>query len=269
MLKNAATQTRKRPRGQRARWFGHPLILLAIIAALGLDFWSIPSGPFYTNSTIKHAAYQAWKSTGLAGATGTGPRNWFPGIFLTRGDDVEFVWYDLYANVPSPLVSHDLQRLIQEGWLPLGGASTWVDRENGIFHMTERWASFRIHGDPPPDTQTRMMARFVGRYDELPADHEIRKWAGYANIRRLYAQGKDTETSIIWTGYLRNTLALTLLLALITLPIRGRTDLHLRAWHGRLLKRRQPWQCTNCGYDTTGLRQCPECGTPVKGDTEP
>lgn len=111
-----------------------------------------------------------------------------------------------------------------------------------------------------------MMSRFVERYDELPADHEFRNWSEFNDIRRLYAQGKDTETSIIWTGYLRNTLTLALLAGLFILPILGRTDLHLRAWRDRLLNRHYPGQCQTCRYDVRGLEQCPECGTPVEGD---
>lgn len=104
------------------------------------------------------------------------------------------------------------------------------------------------------------MARFVERYDELPADHEFRKWSGYNDIRRLYAQGKQTESSRIWTGYLRNTLTLSLLLLLIFLPLRGRTDLWLRAWWDRLTKRYPPGHCAKCGYEVRGLETCPECG---------
>ena len=86
----------------------------------------------------------------------------------------------------------------------------------------------------------------------------------YAFAADLYRDGFDSGTLPAPLGYLRNTLTLTLLALLIILPIRGRTDLWLKAWHRRYIKRLKPGRCPHCNYDTTGLTQCPECGNPVE-----
>ncbi|MEQ8843815.1 MAG: hypothetical protein RIB58_03090 [Phycisphaerales bacterium] len=185
----------------------------------------------------------------------------FPGIFFTRGDDVEFVWYDAPGgSMPSPTVN-DLSTLQQEGWQPLGGASTLFDRESGFYHMTERWTSFGLHGDPPDELRPRLLARFVQRYDALPPDHEHRQFEVYKKIRELYGNGKEFDSRRLVTGYIRNTIALALLGLLIFLPTRGRTDLWHKVWQQRYIKRIKPGHCPACGYDARGLDTCPECGT--------
>lgn len=108
----------------------------------------------------------------------------------------------------------------------------------------------------------RCMDVFVEEYEKLPHTSEIRYSYQELDIaRHLYAQGKWERVTHLPLGYLRNTIALTLFALLIILPIRGRTDLHLRAWKDRLLKRYPPGHCPHCGYDARGLEQCPECGT--------
>jgi len=107
------------------------------------------------------------------------------------------------------------------------------------------------------------MSLFIEQFDALPPSHDLRAWTELHKVRRLYAQGKASERTPIPVGYYRNAITLALLALLILAYARGRTDLWLKAWLARFLKHRQSWQCTNCGYDITGLEQCPECGTPT------
>ena len=111
-----------------------------------------------------------------------------------------------------------------------------------------------------------MAQAFVDGYEALPADHEVRTWEDVREAYGLIRNGQRERTTHLPLGYLRNTLTLTLLALLIILPIRGRTDLWLKAWHRRYIKRLKPGQCPHCGYDTTGLTQCPECGAPAANE---
>ncbi|MCA9282087.1 MAG: hypothetical protein H6812_07370 [Phycisphaeraceae bacterium] len=78
-----------------------------------------------------------------------------------------------------------------------------------------------------------------------------------------YEERSVSESDIIWSGYLHNTLAATALLALLisapwslcTIP--GR----IRRW-----RYKGPGRCNTCGYDITGVPDtttCPECGSPT------
>ncbi|MEO1279468.1 MAG: hypothetical protein AAFV77_10985 [Planctomycetota bacterium] len=245
---------------KRARWFGHPAIIALLAGLLVTDYVSIPGGITGGPSTIKSAVTKWWHDiVGVAWATG--PRNRFPGLFLTKDDEVELLWYYGDAsNTPAPTLD-DLSSLVNDGWLPIGGASTFDDRRSGFYHITERWTAFTLHAEPDEELAQRLMARYVQRFDSLPPAHEVRRDELFQKIRLFYGQGTQYESAPLVSGYLRNGVAIAMLALLVLLPIRGRTDLWLVRWHHLYISRPKPGHCSVCGYDASDLETCPECGS--------
>lgn len=263
MLRKIATHPWNRLRGTRPRWFGHPALILAIITLLALDFASLPGGHRHGGSTVKHTfEHLTGKYAGRTVSFAS-----FPALFFRDGQNIELVWDTLHP-IPGQMILSDLDKpdspVNYESRL-VGWPRQRFQNEQGFYHITHKETSFRFTGAPStPEDRRRMMALFIERYNALPPTHEI---AGTLDqTHRLYAQGKTSERTPIPIGYYRNAVALTLLALLILSYAKGRTDLWLKSWRDRLLKRRQPWQCTNCGYDVRGLNQCPECGTPVPNE---
>lgn len=263
MLKNAATQARKRPRGQRARWFGHPLILLAIIAALGLDFWSIQTSTRHAHSTIKRTVLNAVFGVPPPPPGPPPPRP--SATFLNVYGTLTLQW-----NQPSENIPADLMRFPPTddgGWDAVGNMYGPYAHQRGFYHPTRQRTTIRFSEWPGRATKASLMALYVEAFDALPGPiSPTLEGRALAHARTLCAANQDTGTKPLPTGYLRNTFTLTLLALLLALPILGRTDLWLAAISTRVLQRPKPWQCQTCSYDVRGLEQCPECGTTVERD---
>lgn len=248
----------------RPRWFGHPLIPLAIIAALGLDFWSIDTSTRHSHSTIKRTVLNAVFGVPPPPPGPPPPRP--TATFLNVHGTLALQW-----NQPSEHIPADLMRFPPTddgGWDAVGAMYGPYVHRRGLYHPTRQRTTVRFSEWPGRSTTEDMMALYVDSIDALPSNIESTpEGRALAHARALCAQGKTEGTKPLPSGYLRNTLALTLLALVVALPALGRTDLWLAALSTRIFKRRQPWQCQSCGYDTRGLNQCPECGTPVERDS--
>lgn len=245
--------------GGRRRWFGHPTIAVGILIILILDFSAIPSRDWFGPSVIKQAVVRAYKQQ----ARPTSPSFRFPAYFVQNGDQFQVLWF-YTTSVPGQFTAADLGQLHANGWTLSGRMHFRQDQEHGLYHITSRttWVSFPSHATIAD--QGRMSNAFLAAYESLPPDHDLRGWVGLQEAHRLLSHGMRTEVTVLPLGYLRNVLALTLLALLFILPLRGRSDLWLRAW----LCRRKPGHCPRCNYDTSGLTTCPECGT-FAGASEP
>lgn len=137
-------------------------------------------------------------------------------------------------------------------------------QRQGFYHITTETDRVSFSTSMTTQEQADMAQSYVDGFKAIPMGHEVRQWEQHNVAYRLLNSGRWSETTHLPLGYLRNTLAFTLLVLLITLPILGRTDRWLKSWLARIFRRRQPWQCQACGYDVRGLNQCPECGTTVE-----
>lgn len=250
-------------KGPRPRWFGHPTVIAIIAGLLIADYISIPGERWRGGSTVKTTIEHLtgkWSGVMVSFVR-------FPGIFVQNGDEIELVW-ETDDPIPGHVIMADYvqpSNRINANWTFLGWPSYRVNEQRGFYHITHRQTTYRFPPRLTPDQVSRMTALFIERSQSIPPTHELTQWSSdFADMRRLYAQGKTSERTPIPIGYCRNAVAMTLLALLTIAFARGRTDLHLSAWRDRLLKRRQPWQCQSCGYDARGLTQCPECGKPVE-----
>lgn len=265
MLKNAATRLWERLQAPRPRWFGHPTVIAVLIGLLITDYISIPGGRWRGGSTVKTTIEHLtgrWSGVLINFAS-------FPGMFVQDGDEIELVWH---TNDPIPghvILADYVQpsNRVSATWKFLGWPDWRINERRGFYHITRRQTSHGLPSRLTREQTSRMMELFIERSDSIPPTHELAHYsADFANMRRIYDQGKTSERTPIPIGYYRNAIALTLLAMLILAFAKGRTDLWLKSWLARVLNCRQPWQCTNCGYDVRGLTQCPECGTTLERD---
>ncbi|OAB62358.1 hypothetical protein AY599_03795 [Leptolyngbya valderiana BDU 20041] len=259
MLTKTTARTRFRLRGPRPRWFGHPGTIALISALLIADYASIPGGYWRGGSTVKTTIeHLSGKWFGVM----VSPR-FFPGMYMQSGNEIELIW-ETVTPIPGQLTYGDLNQpggRIDQSWNYLGRPAWRRNELRGFYHITHKQTSHSFDPRLTPAQTSRMMAIFIERSDSIPHTHDLAAFSSeFAEIRSLYAQGKTSERSHLPIGYLRNTIALTLLALLCLLPARGRTDLWLKAWKDRLLKRYPPGHCSHCGYDARGLETCPECG---------
>lgn len=248
----------------RPRWFGHPLIPLAIIAALGFDFWSIDTNTRSSHSKIKRAVLNT--VLGLPPPPPGAPVPPPDAHFFQRNGVLVLQWRHAHPDIPA-----DLMRFPPDDsgmrWKHVGTMYGPDARLSGFYHPTQQHTtiSFAYGLDVP--TQARMRALYVEAFDALPGPiSSTPQGRALAHARTLCGANQTAGTKPLPSGYARNTLTLALLTLLLTLPILGRTDLWLAAISTRLFRRPKPWQCQTCGYDVRGLTQCPECGTTVERD---
>ncbi len=188
----------------------------------------------------------------------------FPGFFMEDGESIELVW-----ETATPIAGHatyaDLAQpggRIDDSWEYLASPSFRQGEPRGFYHITHRYTSYALDPNLTPDQVSRMKALFIERSESIPRTHELAYWsADFADMCRLYLQGKSLERTPVPIGYYRNGIALVLLSLFCVGVLRGRTDLWLGLWIGRLLRRRPLGHCPACGYDSEGLHTCPECGS--------
>ena len=245
---------------KRPRLFGHPAIIALLVGLLIADYISIPGGYMRSGSTVKRTVEHAtgrWTSVMVRFVH-------FPGFFMEDGEDIELVW-ETTTPIPGHATYTDLAQpggQVDASWEYLGSPSFREGEPSGFYHITHRYSSYALDPHLTPDQISRMKALFVERSESIPPTHELAYWsADFADMRRLYTQGKTSERIPIPVGYYRNAVALALLGLLCISSVCGRTDLWLRVWIGQLLNRRPPGHCPTCGYDTRGLGTCPECGS--------
>lgn len=236
-------------KGKQKRWFGHPVVVVGLLALIVADYISIPGGYWRGGSMVKSVLEQTFSGRSVT------PRM-FPAFFVTDGQQIELLW-DWHQPIPGHLTFQSKQR----SWQSLGWPDYQPWKPHGFYHITRFERSFDFRDKITPEQRAQMMALFVERFDALPPGHEFRTWPALHEARRLYANGKTSELSIVPLGYYRNTVTLTLLALLVVACKRGRTDLHLRTYSDRLLKRPAPGHCPHCGYDIQDLTTCPECGS--------
>ncbi len=169
------------------------------------------------------------------------------------------IWFYTSA-VPGQLTEADFSTLLSQGWQYPGRLFYRLNEGDGLYHITSNTTHFSFPSQATPAEEQRMTHALIAGFEALPRGHELRQWEVLREAHRMFKNGVRSETTHLPIGYLRNTIALTLLALLCLLPARGRTDLWLKAWKDRLLKRYPPGHCPHCGYDARGLETCPECG---------
>ncbi len=236
--------------------------MLAVIAALVADFWSIEEGTFRTQSTVKRSVLNTLLGRPLPPPPSTPPPP--PVVFWQRGDELAVRWRldtirrpPQYVSVPSVA--------IDDTWELVGSMYGPYTSISGYYHPNRRRTAFRISTYTGGPSEADLMSLYVEAFDALPhAPGTPRDDPAFTRTRFLCAAGVNEDSEPLPAGYLRNALTLTLLALLLTLPIAGRTDLWLAPLFKRIFRRRKPWQCQTCGYDITGLTTCPECGATRK-----
>jgi len=243
----------------RPRWFGHPLIPIAILAALCLDFWSIDTSTRYTQSTIKQAVLNAAFGPPFPPLSGALPPS--DAVFYMRHDVLVLHWKYTHPDIPIDLMRFPPNNS-SRGWNLVGTMYGPEARITGFYHPTQQHTTIRFSAWYDDPSEARLRALYVEAFDALPGPISTTiEGRALAHARTLCATSQNTGTIPLPSGYLRNALTLTLLTVLVAMPILGRTDLWLATLSTRIVRRPKPWQCQTCGYDVRGLRQCPECGT--------
>jgi len=236
------------------RWFGHPVIVLTMLAFLVADLLSIPADNAH-HSTLQRLIIGNPRRSTMHGRP-------LPGLAIRTEEGLEWVW-----------ASDERYEQPEEHGEPLYNTRVFRDltRRDGFYHLTRQRKRLVIYDAetwPLTPEEADALPGIVVR--AIDASEETQTM--FARERRLLTAARAIRgeeyviESRLVGGCIRNVLAAVALGLLLVSFFGGRTWLWQPALSPAGIRRRwrmRRGQCLRCGYDLTGLRtsiECPECG---------